>query len=206
MCFVPNFLSLSNMRRHLRKQTRPAHDALDALMRDDGWHTAERYGEFLLCQYAARRPLDDWAQRHLPAAQRPPEQTSLLRADLDALGMSDQIGAVDHLVAEMAQSQFDLPRAALPLGLAWALAGSSLGNKAILGELRGSEAQNWPRAFLTDPAMSEFWRALLPQLDEANTQGDYDAAALAANHVFAHFARMVKIVRASYPARTNAFA
>ena len=203
---VPQFLDLSSMRRHLRAHPRAAHDALDALMREDGWHTAERYGEFLLCQYAARKPLDDWAAQHLAPSQRPPKQAELICKDLQALGMAGQITALNHLVAEMAQPQFRLPRQALPLGLAWALAGASLGNKAILSELRGVDAQTWPRAFLSDPAMGAFWLALLPQLEEANTQRDYDAVALAANHVFDHFARMVRIVRASYPARIGAFA
>ena len=72
---------------------------------------------------------------------------------------------------------------------AWVLAGSSLGNRSILAQLkkRGGAAAHWPHAFLGDDAMLDFWKALRGRIECPVPADQQHAAGHGAQAVFDHF-------------------
>lgn len=68
------------------------------------------------------------------------------------------------------------------------LAGSSLGNRAILAEIRRKAARKawapWPSRFLSDEAMLQFWKALRPELENSADVETIEVAIKAADLVF----------------------
>lgn len=164
-----------NLRGALRERTAGEHARLDAAaapaLRDTG-----SYALFLARQLAAREPIEAWVAENCPADIAPPATVPLLRADLAALGQA----------AGAPGGAFQLPAEADPVGLAWALAGSHLGNRAMLKTVRAN-LPGAPTAFLDDPRMTEFWRVLRPRLEIAASPAQADSAALAAQAVFARF-------------------
>ncbi|WP_162935731.1 biliverdin-producing heme oxygenase [Tsuneonella amylolytica] len=138
------------------------------------------YARFLQVQYAARLPIEAWVGTAVSAALRPPVQTPLIAADLAAIGHSPPRSA----------PAFSAP-AAGAIGVAWALAGSSLGNGAMLADLRKRDA-SVPVAFLSDDAMPAFFARLRPRLQDPFADTDTrDAAIAAARAVFSTFAAVL---------------
>lgn len=142
-----------------------------------GWRDSASYGHFLQVQRAARLSLEIWAERACPSDICPPRQSHLIEGDLVALGMPPS-GRVEP---------FAIPEGANPIGFAWAMAGSSLGNRAILRDIERHGDGAMPTAFLADPGMIAFWKSLQPALEQPATDLEAAAAARAAASVFDHF-------------------
>ena len=175
--------SNATLRDHLRSRTRHAHDILDKAMSSECWTTPVGYARFLNAQYIARISFERWAERACPADLRPPLQSRLLQADMREL-----------MVKETVPSQeFALPDSASALGAVWALAGSSLGNAVILRSLSAEPTcAHLPTRFLSDNSMHEFWKALLPNLNQAYRPQSVEAACNGALAVFSHFLDCVR--------------
>lgn len=170
-----------SLRTQLREATREEHDALDAEMRATGWQDRTSYGRFLQLQHAARHPLESWAKTDCPEEIAPPGQIHLIERDLKALGCTP----LDT------SENFSLPGDAEPIGFAWAIAGSSLGNRAILREVERDSGTEMPCAFLRDEGMTAFWQSLRVALERPVSDHHASGAALAARAVFDHFRKTV---------------
>lgn len=148
-----------------------------------GWTTRDGYVRFLQTQLAARLPIEDWASVNCEAALRPPPHSYLMQEDLAELSAKPAAPV----------SEFALAEGASQLGAVWALAGSSLGNAAILRDVQMAAGDNsWPVRFLSDTAMHTFWKGLLPQLEAQASADAIDAACEGALAVFDHFLKAVR--------------
>lgn len=175
------------LRQHLRASTAQAHDRLDtAMRRASGWTTRCDYVRFLNLQYAARKPvevaLDSFGRTHGTLSQLPPPQSPLIAKDIAEMGAN---------LPKPAQA-FTLPAldsSAATLGVAWVLAGSALGNRAILKDVRNASPSRspWPENFLGDEAMLRFWSRLRRQLEYSASAEEMRVASDAATAVFDHF-------------------
>lgn len=150
---------------------------LDAIMRYADWSSSEGYRTFLQVQHAARQPIERWIDAEGLGDMAPPSQSDLIERDLASLGSRPIEGGLN----------FKLPEGADAIGLAWAIAGSSLGNKAILREVSAASAGQWPTGFLSDDRMTEFWKRIRPLLDSPCDPASLAAAETAAMSVFDHF-------------------
>lgn len=169
-----------SLRTHLRAATMAAHDLLDhAMQAASGWQARTDYARFLALQHAARAPLEQWLAAHAPAALAPPAQTPLIARDLARLGRPVPPPAPLFSIGR--------PRPGAALGAAWVLAGSALGNKAILRQVARIGGGAWPAAFLADEAMMTFWQSLRARIEKPAAAGEAQAATAAAEAVFAHF-------------------
>lgn len=167
-----------SLRMILRRETTDMHSRLDGAMGSSDLTCPKNYAAFLQIQYAAREPIEAWADRHIEADIRPPSQCGLLQADLAALGMKvDETGFPFTAVRSDGAS----------LGIAWALGGSSLGNRMMLSQIAGRVTANWPVAFLSDPKMQSYWKQLRPLLDQLFPCDVEQGAVTAARSVFTHF-------------------
>ncbi|GGD65292.1 hypothetical protein GRI62_11415 [Erythrobacter arachoides] len=137
----------------------------------------EAYAAFLANQLAAREGVERWAAHHCPPDLAPPEVTPLIVADLQDLGST---------IIPATSAPFALPAGSDAIGLAWVVAGSHLGNRAMLARLR-REAPGAPVAFLADERMQQFWKQLRPRLAAAVSPAEAERAAIAAEAVFDHF-------------------
>lgn len=186
---------IDDLRQHLRSATMAVHDLLDQTMQAaSGWRNLGDYARFLSVQHAARAPVEVWLAAHAPADLRPPEQTPLIAQDLAELGLSLPAPAADFGLRTGGEGQ--------ALGAAWVLAGSALGNKSILKQMRRASAQDeraWPAAFLGDEAMLNFWHGLRARLEQPTLPSRRHAATDAAQAVFAHF-----LAYAGQPCRESA--
>ena len=133
------------LRRILKRETSASHDRLDAAMGDLPVVSAQGYALFLLTQYRSREPIERWIAHAMPADEAPPAQAALIARDLGELG-----------VALPPPDEFTLPATADPVGMVWALAGSSLGNRTMLRHRRKIGAAG-PEHFLSDTAMTQFF-------------------------------------------------
>ncbi|KLE34907.1 hypothetical protein AAW00_10600 [Aurantiacibacter luteus] len=165
------------MRGYLKARTAGRHDVLDALGAPESFADRGAYCDFLARQFAARLGLEHWVALYCPADLAPPPMAELLADDLAANGCAFPHYPTRH---------FALPAGADPLGLAWVVAGSHLGNRAMLARLR-REAPGTPAAFLADERMQAFWKALRPRLEAQVSPAEAEGAALAAEAVFDHF-------------------
>ena len=166
----------SDLRSVLKRETASMHDTLDGTMGEEAIASPRDYARFLMAQHRARKPIEEWVERNLPAHAAPPAQAPLIEADLAALG---QTIPVRH-------HGFSLPENADPIGLQWALAGSSLGNRAMLAQRR-KLGLDGPEAFLSDGAMPAFFKKLRPELEVEADPARARRAVLAAEAVFACF-------------------
>jgi heme oxygenase (biliverdin-IX-beta and delta-forming) len=180
-----------DLRIHLRAATMAAHGLLDRTMQAaSGWRTLADYARFLALQYAARVPVEHWLACHAPRELRPPVQTPLIAQDLTALGIELPAPASPLRLAGRAESE--------AIGTAWVLAGSALGNRSILMQMRRASAaaspdgEPWPSAFLGNEAMLAFWQGLRSLIEQPASAIDADAAAEAASTVFEHFTAHAK--------------
>lgn len=161
------------LRQVLRDATSDQHDRLDARVTAMDLTDPEDYRRFLLMQLMARAPVEAWLASCLPDA--PPPLAALLARDLEALGAT--------LPAAL---PFAPPADADPLGACWAIAGSSLGNRAMLHHLtKSGQAEALPTAFLADGAMATYWQGLKPKLEAPASA--HSGALAAAEAVFAAF-------------------
>ena len=175
-----------SLRSHLQASTKGIHQRLDrSVSAADLLHPAG-YARFLRCQLSARDGIEDWADLHCPALLRPPSTSQLLSEDL--ADIARDLGEAEHGADA---TPFSLPAQSDPIGLAWAIAGSHMGNKAMLVRLRKAEASQGiapvPCRFLSDARMTGFWRTLLPRLEEQCSAARAEPAIRAAHAVFARF-------------------
>ncbi len=187
VAYLQNIGSKLPLRVHLQAGTRTIHDRLDLAAPAAELGHAAGYARFLARQLAARAAIDEWAGQHCPALLCPPPTTALLRADLAELAGGWAIGGRPPPPAREA---FALPGRADPLGLAWAIAGSHLGNRAILARMRKAAvpgSPSLPVRFLADWRMGDFWRCLLPRLSEPVSATFAAPALAAAGAVFSRF-------------------
>lgn len=161
-----------------------AHDLLDHTMQAaSGWQNLADYARFLMLQHAARVPMEHWLERHAPHDLRPPAQTALIADDLASLGLNLPVPAEPFDLVDSGRGE--------TLGAAWVLAGSALGNRSILKQMRRASGlaggKEWPSAFLADEAMLAFWQQLRKQIEQPASEVEAANAAEAASAVFAHF-------------------
>lgn len=163
------------IRDYLRDGTSVSHAQLDTTLGALVEGSRADYAAFLEIQYRARVGVERWLARECPDAA-PPQQTHLIERDLAVL---------DHPLPRSAPA-FTAPPVGGALGVCWVLAGSSLGNRAILARISKRGAQ-WPTAFLSDTRMTAYWRSLLPTLSSKVSPSEDDAKILGARATFAHF-------------------
>lgn len=164
------------LRAALRQHTVAEHERLDALMGGLALGSRQDYARFLCIQYRARVPIEAWLAANLPPALVPPVQSLLARTDLGALGHTrDKPGAAFTAPADHA------------IGVAWVIAGSSLGNRTILAQRR-KKGLDAPHAFLSCPAMPLFFKHFTAAMLEADRETRVFAPAIAgARSAFARF-------------------
>ena len=189
----------SNLRDSLREATAQAHDQLDSTMRAvAGWSSQADYARFLSLQHTARAPIEAWLADNAPSDLVPPEQTPLIATDLEALGHTAPLAKIAFVpqgasrIGSATGGQVDhLTQRCEALGIAWVLAGSSLGNRAILAEIRRTAKargwQDWPAKFLGNEAMLAFWKRLRSELENSAEMEVVEVASRAATSVFDHF-------------------
>lgn len=165
----------ATLRQILKRETRDSHDRLDAAMGDLPVGSAEGYAVFLLTQYRSRAPIERWIAVALPPQDAPPAQAPLIARDLAELG-----------VALPDTGAFTLAADADPIGLVWALAGSSLGNRSMLRQRQKIGAYG-PENFLSDPAMTEFFTRLRARIERPAAPEAARSAVAGAQAVFAAF-------------------
>ena len=183
---------ISNLRAHLRKATATAHDVLDDSMRSAaGWSNINDYAAFLGLQYQARLSVEEWLENEAPKAIKPPLQTGLIEQDLNALHV--EVPPIRDMVSPAFEAHSNTHSA---LGVAWALAGSSLGNRIILKEIsriaKTDDSSPFPCAFLSDAGMFAFWQELRPRIEAPASPVQGEQACKAAMEVFAHFTRVTQ--------------
>jgi heme oxygenase len=174
-----------NLRASLRGATASAHDLLDHAMRAaSGWTSRADYIQFLKLQHSARRPVEAWLEANADAATRPPPQCPLIARDLAQMDCD----APEEIASFALDGDGDDSRT---LGVAWVLAGSSLGNRAILKEVtrvsQTGAGEPWPHSFLADEAMLTFWKGLRNRIERPARIDEVEAASGAAAAVFDHF-------------------
>lgn len=174
---------IDSLRIFLRENTSEAHDRLDGRVSALDMSDTHDYAAFLRFQYAARAPIEDWLERRAPDLKLPP-MASLIAQDLAALD-----------VPIPATAAFRCPAARGAIGIAWALAGSHLGNRALLVRLRKSGAEGRPTAFLANETMRSAWQHMLPQLEAPADRLEGTQAVTAALAVFDHFAHALDRTR-----------
>lgn len=175
-----NAVPSGNLRATLRAATMAAHDLLDhAMQAASGWQTRNDYARFLALQYAARLPVEQWLAAHAAPGCAPPPQTPLIAADLALLGQPLPAPARLFTLGRTGPGHVT--------GTAWVLAGSALGNRAIVRQVARVGAGAWPVNFLDDSAMMDFWQGLRARIESAALPADATGATEAAEAVFAHF-------------------
>lgn len=145
-----------------------------------GWSDRDSYARFLGLQYAARLPVEAWLDANAPPQFAPPAQAPLIARDLGQLEAD-----IPPVTAPFELAAGD---EAATLGVVWVLAGSSLGNRAILNEI----PKEWPGAFLADAEMLAFWRSLRSAIERPATEREVRSASQSAIAVFDHFLALAK--------------
>jgi len=170
------------LREHLKGATAHSHDTLDSSMRPaSDWRSLEDYARFLRAQYAARAPVEVWLSMFASVDLKPPEQTPLLAHDLAMLGQPMPTPSPGFAMTFNGE--------ATATGVAWVLAGSSLGNRAMLHDMQRSLSggSEWPHVFLSSHGMTAFWKTLKVRVEAPASRTDAEEATRAARCVFEHF-------------------
>jgi len=162
-------------RDYLRSETADCHDRLDMRLGALVEGGEREFSAFLAIQHRARRGIEGWLADHAPDCE-PPLQTGLIAQDLYAMGIPVPGDC----------ERFEAPAGSDPLGACWVLAGSSLGNRAILARL-GKAGLQRPVAFLSDSRMTAYWKQLRPLLERPHSLPYDNAALAAAQATFSHF-------------------
>lgn len=161
------------LRDALRCATRALHDSLDLAL--SPLASGIGYPRFLALQYAARTPIERWFAGS-GSSLALPVQTPLIFADMVELRAAKPALATDFQPADQRED----------IGIAWALAGSSLGNKLMLKRRKDFDGGVATR-FLADGAMLQFWMELLPRLEAPADAQATELAVAGATRVFDHF-------------------
>ncbi len=178
------------LRQHLREATAAMHDRLDAAMQPpSNWRSGPQYAHFLSSQYQARIAVETWLAMHAPAQLKPPEQSPLLAHDLGRLG--------EAIPPSRFQFALKYEGIATVIGAAWVLAGSSLGNRAMLHDMRRTLPDDamWPAAFLGGTQMTQFWQNLRPLIEAPAPPDEQEIAVRAATQAFEHFLTVAETTR-----------
>ena len=164
----------TTLRAQLKRGTTHAHDRLDRRMAALDLASPGDYARFLRIQLAGREPLETWlAERSdAPALHA---SSPLIRADLEAMGTP----------APRSFAPFAPPGPCDPLGVAWVLAGSSLGNRAMLHDLEKRSALPEQRRFLADAHLAQDFARLRPSIERPCD--DPEPVLAGARAAFAHF-------------------
>ncbi len=171
-------------RDYLRVGTAEAHDTLDVRLGALAEGDERDYAQFLEIQYRARVNIESWLDERC-ADMAPPRQTDVIARDLTELGVPIPADVL----------AFDVSADSDPLGICWVLAGSSLGNRAILARLVKADVQ-WPVAFLSDRRMADYWQRLRPLIERPHSPAEDPSVLGAAQASFAHFNAVASQVRA----------
>ena len=173
------------LRNALREATSETHARLDEAVGHLPLSSADKYAFFLTAQYRARLAVDEAFEKQAPHGMvAPPSQTRLLELDLKDLGSSptQQCGKLGF------DTEFEA------LGAAWVIAGSSLGNRAILHQRRKRELAG-PQRFLEDDRLTSYFSDLRTVLTEIHAATHVDEAVLGATKTFEVFERAFAIKR-----------
>ena len=162
------------LRAVLRRETRELHDALDARIGALDLGSRDAYVRFLQIQLAGREPVENWLSSRADSPNLP-NMAATIERDLEAMG-GDVPSSIPAFVP---------PSECDAIGAAWVLAGSSLGNRAMLRDLDRREARPRSALFLSDPAMTEAF-GTIRQLIERPVEHP-ERAVVAARAVFDHF-------------------
>lgn len=160
----------TTLRTDLNAATRAQHDALDRELSPlaEGPH----YRQFLQIQYSVRAPVESWLAANV-TDPLPPRQTALVRDDLRELGALPS--------ANLPTFEAEDPREAW--GIAWTLAGSSIGNRTLLHRRRKAGLRG-PDRFLGDEAMPRYWAELRPRIEVPMDEATHEHAIRGARRVF----------------------
>ena len=167
------------IRDYLKENTADSHDRLDEGLGAIVDGETPQYAMFLQIQYRARRGIEEWLSRRATDKSLPPPQSDLIARDLQELGSPLPADYPPFVLSENCD----------PLGVCWVMAGSSLGNRALLVRLTRRQAQ-LPVAFLSDTAMTAYWRDLRPELERPHRSGEVDGLLLGAKATFDHFEKI----------------
>ena len=167
------------MRNELRKTTREAHDRLDQLASGLPVVSRATYIAFLQAQGRARLAAES-AFRHTTPTHlvRPPVQGHLIRTDLEELGVQLQPAGMVLTFASSCEA----------LGAAWVIAGSSLGNRAMLVQ-RQKAGLSGAERFLSDPRMPAYFKDVLVALEEPRDARSQRDVLSGAHNCFSLFER-----------------
>ena len=117
-----------------------------------------------------------FATLHPAEAGPPPVQTDLILADLAELGFVAPTASADPGLADNFEA----------LGAAWVVAGSSLGNRAMLARRRKAGLEGADR-FLSDTTMPDYFGGLLPALEEPANHTQFASVVDGAHKTFQLF-------------------
>ena len=173
------------MREELRQATGEIHARLDKTVGHMIVSSEQEYGSFLLAQFAAHRAVERALAMQAPLGiAAPPSQTPTLLQDLADLAIDPP-----RLLIELT-----LDSASAALGAAWVLAGSSLGNKAMMAQRRKAGATG-PSRFLSDVGLARYFGGLLHVLDRSYSESDTAEAVAGALATFTLFEKAFAAVR-----------
>lgn len=161
----------------LRQATQAAHQRLDAAAGSLPLESDRDYATFLSAQFIGRVAMEGAFESLAPGEiGAPPKQSSLIASDLRDLGFCVPTGGTPPRLGDR--------RAAL--GAAWVVAGSSLGNRAILSRRRKLGLRRAER-FLSDDGMPVYFKRLCAVMESPHSCEDLDAATSGAHQAFALF-------------------
>ena len=160
------------LRHHLKLHTRDLHDRLDRSLAPLALGDDAEYADFLKIQFSVRCAIEDWAAGNLPDGLQIPSALANLSSDLADLG-----------VPLPACAKLLMPERIDPLGVVWAVGGSSLGNRAMVTRRRRAGLMKANR-FLTDPAQAKYFSRVIPSLNREVTAAEARPAIKAAKAVF----------------------
>jgi len=163
------------------------HDRIDEAIGSLSMADGADYARFLLIQYTARQPIETWLIEALEPANVPPPQTPLIADDLAQL----DIPLPPSKRAQNA-SGFMPPHEGDPLGALWVLAGSSMGNRAIMAR-REKAGLDGPTRFLSGTSMPSYFGELRDRLEQACAHEQAEPVIAMANAVFANFLDAVQL-------------
>ncbi|MBX7542051.1 biliverdin-producing heme oxygenase [Qipengyuania sphaerica] len=165
------------MREQLRQATGDIHARLDRCVGHLPMASDDDYSAFLSAQYVARREIEAALGKVRPADLPDlPGQAHLIAQDLQDLGCEPP----------RVSGEFAINSPDEALGAAWVLAGSSLGNRAMLAQRRKRDLDG-PVAFLADKGLGRYFGKLLEVLSRPHGQEQVEAAIRGARAAFARF-------------------
>lgn len=154
------------MRFDLRRETAPLHEQVDAAFGALDLEQRADYRQFIQAHRLAARAAERW----IDGAQDVPETrlSRLLEQDADALDLPEDDWQPDALTGDQH-----------PLGIAYVLLGSRLGNRLLQrGEYWAKHAQHGSRSdhYLSDRTHEQSWRALVDHLGKLDPDESERAA------------------------------